>query len=150
MLIDLTRFGPLTIDPGQYKTTVAVRIDAPTNKGCGVFAGRHQEFASHEEGKLAPIIEQEEDIDLKTFVLDRPEEGFNRDRIYRWTYAAIGWDNAVYVEHPYVYVLTLQVQHNEDGPLWTLSISQRHDGFTVVLADYETGALARGIVKRIT
>lgn len=149
MLIDLSRHGPLTINPLEYRTTLAVRIDTDDRPECGVFAGKHTDFERHEEGMLVPIIDNDDmGTGCKTFSLDRPKRGDSRRSWCRsWHYAAIGWDSGIYIEHPYVYQLTLK-EHDE-GPenyFWAVFISMhRGSGFTLILPDYEPGALARGV-----
>lgn len=148
MLIDLSRFTPVTIDPGQYTRTLAVRVDAPDDKPmCGVFAGRHQDIPEGCEGKLLPqIAATETGDDMKTFVIDQPDEGKQPIHVIRrWTYVAIGWENGVYVEHPYVYKLTLEDHNNGPGNhLWVVSVvpASSLTGLKIVLHDYEPGLLA--------
>ena len=150
MLIYLSRFSPVTIDSSQYCTTLAVRLDAPADKpGCGVFAGRHESFSPHEEGKLVQLIEADEH-ESRTFILDRPAEEGHIHLVRRWTYAAIGWDNGVYVEHPYCYTLMLQeIIGPESEHNWSVSVipSTSLTGFWLVLNDYKPGALTRGITS---
>jgi hypothetical protein len=152
MLIDLSRFGPLTIDPSQYLTTLAVRVDVPRGKRmCGVFAGHHQDFSKDEENKLVPCIEDEDESPV--FLLDRSESQVTDHCMARWTYAAIGWESGVYVEHPYVWELTLQeLSGNEPGdpPHWHVSFNQLHGiHLTLILPEYKPGALLRGDYKAI-
>lgn len=153
MLIDLSRFGPLTIDPSQYLTTLAIRVDVPRGKRmCGVFAGHHQDFAKDEEDKLVPCIENEDESPV--FLLDRPESQVKDHCMARWTYAAIGWASlGVYVGYPSAYVLTLQeLSGNEPGdpPHWHVSLGQDHGtGFQLILPEYRPGALLRGDYKAI-
>ena len=154
MLIDLSRFGPLTIDPSQYLTTLAVRIDAPNEKpSCGVFAGKHQQFAPHEENKLVPCIENDEGT--KVFLLDRPESQVKDHCMARWAYAAIGWESmGVYVEYPSAWTLTLQELAGNspgDSSQWHVSLQQNHGiHLTLILPDYVPGALARGDYREVS
>lgn len=144
MLIDLSCFRPLTIDPSAYLTTLVLRIEAPHDKpGCGVFAGRHQEFRPEEEDRLVPCIEDDEGT--KVFLIDRPGHIAHGHMIARWTYAAIGWDNGVYVGHPYSYVLTLQELAQEDGVYdWSVSLTPSNGRpTTIILPEYRPDALSR-------
>ena len=152
MLIDLSRFGPLTIDPAEYITTLAVRIDAPLeHPECGVFAGRHQAFDRSEEGNLATCIEDDEGTVV--FLLDRPVSMAQVHLSNRWTYAASGWEGGVYVEHPYVWTLVLQeLSGNEPGddPRWSVSLQQHHGPvLTLILPEYRHGAVVRGVYTPI-
>lgn len=154
MLIDLSRFGPLTIDPSQYLTTLAVRVDVPRGKRmCGVFAGHHQDFAKDEEDKLVPCIENEDESPV--FLLDRPESQVKDHCMARWTYAAIGWASlGVYVGYPSAYVLTLQeLAGNDprDSSQWHVSLQQNHGPLlALILPEYKPGALARGDYREIS
>jgi hypothetical protein len=142
MLVDLS--GPITINPFEYPTTLAVRLDTDNRSQCGVFAGKHTDFSDHEEGKLLPVID-DDDSGRKTFVLDRPERE-TREQIYRrWDYVAIGWINEIHIEFPDAYRLTLA--EHDNGPenhFWAITVTTR---FTLLLSDYEPGALARGVVR---
>jgi hypothetical protein len=149
MLLDFSCFGPLTIDPSQYPTTLTVRIDTGNRPDCGVFAGKNLQFARHEVNKLVPCIE--DDDGTRVYLLDRPESQAKDHVMARWDYAAIGWEGDVYVEHPYVWTLTLQELNHGPFPgpsRWHISFSQNHDpAMTLILLDYKPGALARGDYK---
>lgn len=144
MLVDLSRSGPLTINPFEYVTSLAVQLDTDDRPECGVFAGKHTDFAEHEECKIVPVVDDTE-TGCKTFLLDRPERGNRLHIVRRWHYAAIGWESGVYLEHPYAYELILQ-EHN-GGPenyFWVFSVNMNMvPCFRLILSDYEPGALAR-------
>lgn len=146
MLIDLSYMGLLTIDSNQYQTTLVVCIDAPDDhSGCGVLAGRYEPFSESEKNKFLPIF-RNDDYDLKFYLLDRPESKARPNLISRWHYAAIGWNNAVYVEYPYSYEIILQELSNADGlPDWSVSVSGERGSFRLLLPDYKPAALIRGI-----
>ena len=144
MLLDLSHYGPLTVSMLEYPTTVAVRLDVPSGRdGCGVFAGRNDTFGEDEMGKLVAVAEQDEHV--TTFLLDRPERVAKDSCIARWTYAAIGWSDSVYVEYPHSHVLTLAEHYSSpDNHFWSLSVNlERNLGFVIDLSDYEPGWLRR-------
>lgn len=157
MFIDLS-FGPLTIDPARYPTTLVVSVDAPTSQPvCGVFAGNDFEFSKEEMKQLAPFIgyDRQSEITWKEehmsefmpslFVIDRPKRDTSPHIISRWHYSVIGWQNAVYVEYPYVHELTLQECKDDDGvSQWSVSVGGR---FSLCLPDYQPGAVVRGVVE---
>lgn len=145
----------MIIEPSKFPTTLVVEVDAPDDHPeCGIFAGHTpNSFAEHEKGQKVQLIGREEDPDVKLFVLDRPEPSPQRNHTRRWHYAVIGWDNGVYVQVPYVHTLILQEHNNEEehDNFWSVSISSaRNLGFIIILPDYEPGALARGVVKRVS
>ena len=136
--------GLLTIDPNKYQSTLVVAIDAPDEHlGCGVLASRYDPFTELEQNKFLPVF-RDEDYGLKLYLLDRPESKARPNLISRWHYAAIGWNNAVYVEYPYSYEIILQELSNADGlPEWSVSVSGERGSFRLVLPDYKPGALIR-------
>jgi len=142
MLLDLSNLSPLTIDPGAYPRALAVRIDAPDERPeCGVFLGRCQDVATSEEGQRVPVVASEE-YGSKTFVLDRQDARAARHLIQRWAYAAIGWASGVFVEHPYVYTLTLEEHGGSDVEYcWSVCVTPATGlrGFRLVLHDFEAG-----------
>lgn len=145
MLIDLSR--PVTINPFEYPTMLAILLETDDRPECGVFAGRHDDFARHEEGKIVPLIENAGNGRL-TFLLDRPARETREHLVRRWHYAAIGWDNAVYVEYPCAYELVLgEHEYGPDNYHWSISVTAHTPLFHLVLFDYEPGALGRGVVS---
>jgi hypothetical protein len=100
--------------------------------------------------RLVPLIE-DDGGGGQTFILDRPERGSQVHMIRRWHYAAIGWDSGVYVEHPYAYAITLEEQnHDAENYFWAVSVLENLlPRFHLILADYEPGALARGVVRAL-
>jgi hypothetical protein len=148
MLIDLSRMGTVTIDPGEYPTTLVIALDAPTDRqDCGVFAGKY-EFPESEREKMVPEIIKEEDyqIGLRYFLLDQPEHSMNDRQILRWWYAAIGWDNGVYIAHPYAYEIILEELYSDDGaPTWSVMVSEKFPSFRLILPDYKPGAMLRAV-----
>jgi len=147
VLIDLSQLGAPTLNPLEYPTTLAVRLETGERPACGVFAGRNMDFAPHEEGELVALVGDAEGC--RTFLLDRPERGHHRGCSRYWYYVAIGWRSDVYIEHPYVYAMTLQ--EHDGGPdnyFWAVRVSTGESSrFTLILPDYEPGALARGVVR---
>jgi len=141
MLIDLSNYGMLTIDPTQYPDTLVVAIDAPNDKtGCGVFAGRHDFKQEEREQPIPPIQDQEEDFGLKLFALERPSRA-SEHLIQRWYYAAIGWDGGVYVGYPYAYEIILEELSpnpgDDSGPYWNVMVSGPRGSFRLVLPSYK-------------
>jgi hypothetical protein len=145
MLIDLSRMGMITIDPEQYPTTLVIAIDAPTDReDCGVFAGRY-DFPESEREKIVPEV-KEEDFGLRFFLLDRPEHKMEEHQILRWYYAAIGWDNDVYVSRPYAHEIALEELYSDAGsPIWSVMVDGPRTQFRIMLPDYKPGAQLRGV-----
>lgn len=152
MLIDLSQTGPVTIDPSAYPTTLAVAVTTRGRSDCGVFAGKEERFSPDETEKLVPSLDEDDEYGGQVFILDRPailERGEAQEHLVRrWHYAAIGWDNGVYVEHPYVYGLTLEEVINvADDIVWSVTLlDPTFPRFHLILEDYVPGALARGVV----
>jgi len=140
MLIDLSYMGLLTIDPNQYQTTLIVCLDVPNDHpGCGVLAGRYDPFEDSEQNKFLPVF-RDDDYGLKFYLLDRPESKVGSHQILRWHYAAIGWNNAVYVAYPYAYELILQeLSNNDKSSDWSVSVSGERGSFRLLLPDYKPG-----------
>ena len=150
MLIDLCL--PLTINPLEYPTTIAIRVETDDRPDCGVFAGRHTDFARDEEGKKVPLVDADES-GRQTFLLDR-EPGPEGSLCRRWHYSAIGWQDAIYVDQFCTYTLTLQEYASSDVDgretlHWAVSVASSHPLFHLLLPDYEPGALARGVVFQL-
>jgi hypothetical protein len=147
MLIDLCL--PLTLNPYEYPTTLAIRLETDNRPECGVFAGRHTDFSRNEEGKTVPLID-DDGTGRKTFILDRDGDRGSGRLCRTWHYAAVGWTDGIYVDHPYVYTLTLREYAGNDADglekyFWAVSVSRTNPLFQLLLPDYEPDAVARGV-----
>jgi len=158
MLIDLERASPLTIDPSEYPTTLAIRLsvfNGDDHGFTGIRQGRHDPFLDHEREQPVPL-HRNEDVDEShpdlflpgsqipfrgLYILDRPPfEGEPHLSYYRWYYAAIGFDLGVYVSRPYSYEIILQCCESQGSMLWSVSLDNsdmRH--LSVILPDYQPG-----------
>lgn len=154
MLIDLERLSPVTIDPTEYATTLAIQlsIGGEASGFTGVMAGRYDPFLEHERNLPVEAHSIEDDGFLPDspmsrraiYLLDRPTIDIDRHLSYRWYYAAIGWDSAVYVGRPYSYEIILMCIRDALGqPVWSVSVDGDRSRFTLVLPDYQPGFRSR-------
>jgi len=154
MLINLDRHSPVTIDPGEYPTTLAIRltVGGDANGFTGIMAGRHDPFLEHERSHPleAHLIEDEAflaggPIPVETiYLLDRPPFEGQQHLSYRWYYAATGWDGGVYVGRSYSYEITLMCCESQGSWLWSVALEGDRSRFTVILPDYQPGFRLRG------
>jgi hypothetical protein len=157
MLIDLGKYGPLTIDPAEYLTTLAIRLSVGGEASgfTGIMQGRHDPFLDHERNQPVPIHVNEDDEILPggpmpynaVYLIDRPPFEGQRHMSYRWYYAATGWDGGVYVGHSYAYEVTLMCCSREpDGEFsWSVSLEGDRSRFTLILPDYQPGFRLRNV-----
>jgi hypothetical protein len=149
MLIDLGRHGPLTIDPGEYPTTLAIRLSVggEANGFTGVMAGRHDPFLAHERSQPVPVHVAEDEGLLPggpmpydaVYLIDRPPFEGQQHMSYRWYYAATGWDGGVYVGHLYSYEITFMCCESQGSWLWSVHLEGERARATIILPDYQPG-----------
>ena len=156
MLIDLTTLSPVTIHPGLYSGTLALRltVGGEATGFTGVMQGRYEPFLACERNQPVPLhLNEDKDMGMDStycypavYLLDRPASVVKRNTAERWYYAATGWDAGVYIGHPCGYEVALECRHDAgDAESWLVTLNGDHARFTLMLPDYRPDFRLRAV-----